>query len=63
MGQKKKRYTRPTTDELQQFRAFLGPVASKYNAQLAQLYWEMHEMARLLLDIYDTRQENPSEED
>lgn len=54
--QGKKRYTRPTIGELDKFRVFLGDIAAQYNqAELAQLYWEMHEMTKLLLDIYQYR--------
>ncbi len=67
MGHKrKKRYTRPTTDELQNFKVSLGPLTSEYTeAELAQLYTEMHQMARLLLDIYLFRHnlKQDSEED
>lgn len=67
MGYKrKKRYTRPTTDELQKFKVSLGPPISEYTeAELTQLYTEMHQMARLLLDIYLFRHnlKQDSEED
>lgn len=53
MGQKR-RYTRPAEWELEEFKRFLGPeLASHYTkAELARLYREMHEWAKLLLDIY-----------
>jgi hypothetical protein len=58
MGQKKKhRFTRPTIAEMYEFVRFLGPLASEYtDAELRQLYTEMHQMANLLLDIYRWRQ-------
>jgi hypothetical protein len=58
MGQKKKkhRYTRPTTDEIGEFKKLLGPLASEYTeSQIVQLYTEMYQMANLLLDIYEER--------
>lgn len=57
MGQKRKnRYTRPRKDQLESFKKLLGPIASRYNeGELYQLYTEMHQMAKLLLDIYRFR--------
>ena len=47
MGGKKNRYTKPTAAELNEFKALLGAIALQYKeAELAQLYWEMHEMAK-----------------
>jgi hypothetical protein len=41
------------TDELEEFKRFLGPIATEYtDAQLLQLRREMHAMAGLLLDVY-----------
>ncbi len=58
MGHKKKtRYTRPSRREIREFRKFLGAIADQYNdAQIAQLRWEMHEWAVLLLDLWLQRQ-------
>lgn len=45
-----------------EFVRFLGPLASPYNdAELRQLYTEMHQMARLLLDIYEWRKKGDSD--
>jgi len=50
---RKRRYTRPTISELNEFRASLGSIESQYNdAELTQLYTEMNQMAKLLVDIY-----------
>jgi hypothetical protein len=47
---------RPVVQDLrniEEFKAFLGPVANGYNsAQLRQLQREMFAMAELLLDLY-----------
>ncbi len=39
--------------ELEEFKEFLGPIATRYSdAQLIQLRSDMHVAARLLLDLY-----------
>jgi hypothetical protein len=40
-------------ENLESFKAFLGPIASQYSdPQLVQLRSDMHAAARLLLDLY-----------
>ena len=40
-------------ESLESFKAFLGPIASRYSdPQLVQLRSDMHAAARLLLDLY-----------
>lgn len=57
MGRKRKRQrTRLTLAEIEEVRAFLGPIAAQYSeGQLAQIRHEMYALANLLLDIYEYR--------
>jgi hypothetical protein len=56
---KQRKFTQPTLSDLEEFRRFLGPLASRFSrAQLPQLYAEMHQMASLLLDIYLERRKH-----
>jgi hypothetical protein len=54
MRNKKRRFTRPTIDEMDEFKQFLGPkLASGYNeGELRQLREDMHAMAEILLDLH-----------
>jgi hypothetical protein len=66
MGQKKKRrFTRPSKNEMKKFRKLLGPAIVKRHtpAQLVGLYYDMHVAARLLLDLWiaKKRKENSTE--
>ncbi len=46
-------YQEETKNELEEFKAFLGPIATRYSdAQLVRLRSDMHAAARLLLDLY-----------
>ena len=62
---RKRRHTKLTLAELEEVRAFLGPIAAQYNeGQIAQIGREMYALANLLLDIYEHRrreQEGPPE--
>jgi len=60
MAQKRKRrFTRPTLDEMSKFKKLLGPLAKDYSeGQLVQLRTEMYEMAKLLLDIDEDRRKS-----
>jgi hypothetical protein len=43
----------PDNESLDSFKAFLGPIAARYtDPQLVQLRRDMHDAARLLLDLY-----------
>ena len=57
MGRKRKRRrTRFTYAEIEEIRAFLGPIAAQYDdGQIARLGKEMYALANLLLDIYEYR--------
>jgi hypothetical protein len=54
MGQKKRRFTRPSRQEMKTFRKFLGPELMKQYRprQLPALYYDMHIAAKLLLDLW-----------
>jgi hypothetical protein len=55
MGQKKKRrFTRPSREEMRKFRKLLGPaIVKRYTpGQLTALYYDMHAAARLLLELW-----------
>ena len=50
---RKYRETSPEGESLESFKAFLGPIATRYtDPQLVQLRSDMHAAARLLLDLY-----------
>ena len=51
---KKRRFARPTREEMEEFRKFLGPeLAAQYSVgELVQLRYEMDAIAKLLLAIY-----------
>jgi hypothetical protein len=47
-------------ESLESFKAFLGPIAARYSdVQLFQLRSDMHAAARLLLDLYLFKKQNP----
>jgi hypothetical protein len=47
------------SSELEGFKAFLGPIATRYtDVQLGQLRSDMHAAARLLLDLYLLQKES-----
>ena len=56
MGQnkKKRRFTRPRLDEMEEFKRFLGPeIAGQHtDAELSALYRDMHLAANLLLELW-----------
>lgn len=54
MRNKKRRFSRPTKDEMGEFKQLLGPkLAGQYNeGGLRQLRDDMHAMAEILLDFY-----------
>jgi hypothetical protein len=55
MGQKKKRrFTRPSKDEMEKFKKLLGPaIVKRYKpSQFAALYYDIHAAARFLLDLW-----------
>jgi hypothetical protein len=61
MGQKRKRrFTRPTREEMEKFRRLLGPAIVKRHTQgqLVALYYDMHAAARLLLDFWIEKRGN-----
>ena len=66
MRQRKRRFTRPSFGEMEEFQEFLGPeLASQYNeSELKQLRADMHAMAEILLDLYMEKKRdgsNPAE--
>ncbi len=65
MGQnKKRRFTRPTKEEMAKFKALLGPELTKRYTprQLVGLYHDVRVAAKLLLDLWIEKKERGDSE-
>jgi hypothetical protein len=57
--QRPEKHKKNSRSEVEEFKEFLGPVATRYSdAQLIQLRSDMHAAARLLLDLYLLQKES-----
>jgi hypothetical protein len=55
-----KRMGNASSAELEEFKAFLGPLAEDYaDSELCQLRREMNAMAEILLDLYIAKNRRP----